>query len=326
MNKEIKKAIKQYDINGIFIKSFNSLSEIPYPDKDLIIQCAENKVNSACGYKWKYDDNIYDLFIFSDPHGFYDITIKYLNEAGYDETNPHHKLICLGDFTDRGSQSLELYKYLYRLTQEDKAIVLAGNHTKFFIDLLEGSYSPFNYLHNGLNETIADFWHRTAPFESWCLLEGQCEMTQGNYAKWVNICRKDINEEYPELLPWLKSLPRYFETKNYIMVHGAIDTKVSDWHNPHCYRGNLIDWDALDFNDGSFFGEDINNTDKTIIIGHFSTKELRKRYNYSPNRNLKGEYDILYRRDKKIIAIDAATVLSKKINVLKIEREEIINE
>lgn len=325
MNKEIKKAIKQYDINGIFIKSFNSLSEIPYPEKDLIIQCAENKVNSACGYKWKYDDNIYDLFIFSDPHGFYDITIKYLNEAGYDETNPHHKLICLGDFTDRGSQSLELYKYLYRLTQEDKAIVLAGNHTKLFIDLLEGSYNPFNYLHNGLNETIADFWHRTAPFESWCMLEGNCTMTQGNYAKWVNICRKDINEEYPELLPWLKSLPRYFETKNYIMVHGAIDTKVSDWHNPHCYRGNLIDWDALDFNDGSFFGEQVINTDKTIIIGHFGTKQLREMYPNLTTKDDKEPYDILIRDDNKIIAIDSTVALSKKINVLVLEDEEVID-
>ena len=144
------------------------------------------------------------MFIISDVHGYYDEMIKALEEAGYDENNSEHKLICLGDLTDRGAQSLAVYEYLKRLSDEDKAIVLPGNHSLFLIQFLQGSYSPFNYLHNGLNETIADFWHRTAPFESWCMLEGNCEMNQINYAKWVDICRKDINEEYPELLPWLK--------------------------------------------------------------------------------------------------------------------------
>mgnify|MGYP002621574662 CR=1 FL=1 len=201
------------------------------------------------------------IFFISDMHGFYDETIKALNEAKYDENNTNHLLVCLGDFTDRGSQSVALYEYLYRLTKENKAVILLGNHGLFFIDFLEGSYNPFNYLHNGLRETIADFWHRTAPFESWCMLEGNCEMNQENYVKWMNICRKDIMEEYPDLLPWLKSLPRYFESKHYIGVHGAIDTKVDDWHYPHCYRYNLRDWDALDFDDGSFFNEDINSCD-----------------------------------------------------------------
>ena len=260
------------------------------------------------------------MFIISDIHGFYDEMIKVLEEAGYDENNSEHKLICLGDLTDRGSQSLAVYEYLKRLSDEDKAIILAGNHTLFYVSFLEGSsYSPFNYLHNGLNETIADFWHRTAPFESWCMLEGNCEMNQENYAKWVDICREDINEEYPELLPWLKSLPKYFETKNYIMVHGAIDTKVLDWHYPHCYRLSLTDWDALDFNDGSFFAEPITNTDKTVVIGHFGTRYLREMYNLPIEEGHKD--DILIRDDGRVIAIDATTAASKKVNVLVIEDE-----
>lgn len=265
------------------------------------------------------------MFIISDLHGCYDETIKALEEAGYDENNSEHKLICLGDIFDRGSQSLALYEYLKRLSDENKAIVLPGNHALFLIQFLNGSYSPFNYLHNGLNETIADFWHRTAPFESWCTLEGNCAMTQENYAKWVDICRKDINEEYPELLPWLKSLPRYFETKNYIMVHGAIDTKVLDWHNPHCYRGNLIDWDALDFNDGSFFGEQIINTNKTVVIGHFGTEQLREMYPNLTTKDNEEPYNILIRDDGRIIAIDSTVVLSHKINVLVLEDEEIVD-
>ena len=259
------------------------------------------------------------IFFISDIHGCYQEMIDALKKAQFDEDNKEHLLVVLGDMFDRKYASLAVYKYLKKLVDKGSAIVTMGNHEKFFIDFLEGSYSPFNYLHNGLNETIADFWHRTAPFESWCMIEGQCEMNQENYARWVDICRKEIMDEYPELLPWLKSLPRYFESKNYIGVHGAIDTKVSDWHNPHCYRGNLIDWDALDFNDGSFFGEQIINTDKTVIIGHFGTKQLREMYPNLTTKDDKEPYDILIRDDDKIIAIDSTVVLSKKINVLVLE-------
>ena len=325
IKEKTSKPINQYDMNGKFIKRFKSLSDVPFKGKGNISQCANNKKESSYGYKWKYDNNKYTLFVFSDPHAFYNETITALKKAGYNETNPHHKLVCLGDFTDRGEQSLEMYEYLHRLSIENKAIVLPGNHTKFFIDFLEGSYNPFNYLHNGLRETIADFWHRTSPFESWCLLEGQCDMTQENYAKWVDICRKEIMDEHPDLLHWLKSLPRYFETKHYIGVHGAIDTKVVDWHNPHCYRYNLIDWDALDFDDGYFFGSQINNTNKTVIIGHFGTEQLRKMYQDIIKNDTGDTYDILYRDDNKIIAIDATTNQSKKVNVLVIENEELLD-
>ena len=103
------------------------------------------------------------------------------------------------------------------------------------------------------------------------------------------------------------------------MVHGAIDTKVPDWHHPHCYRYNLTDWDALDFNDGSFFGEPITNTDKTVVIGHFGTRTLREMYNYPIEKG--HEDDILIRDDGKIIAIDATTAASNKVNILVLEDE-----
>lgn len=256
------------------------------------------------------------IFFIGDIHGFYDYMINALNEAGYDENNSSHLLVVLGDAFDRGGQAVQVYEYLKRLTDEGKAIVTFGNHHRFFINFLEGSYNPFNYLHNGLNETIADFWHRTVPFESWCMLDENCEMNTANYARWVDICRKDINEEYPELLPWLKSLPRYFESKNIIGVHASIDTEVEDWHFPHCERYGLLDWDALDFDDGNFINKK-NNTGKTIVAGHFDTGHLRKMHSL-------GEYEdhsILKTEDNKIF-IDGCVPLTKKVNVLIIEDEE----
>ena len=112
------------------------------------------------------------IFAVSDIHGEYEILIKGLKEAGFDEDNPNHLLVSIGDALDRGDECLEVYKYLKRLSDEGKAIVLKGNHTGFFTNYLDGtSLDPFNYFHNGTRETMADFLHQTAPFESWCVLD-----------------------------------------------------------------------------------------------------------------------------------------------------------
>lgn len=282
------------------------------------------------------EDNTKTIYFISDVHGHFKEMTEALRNAGFDEENPNDLLVCLGDIFDRGNKNIEVYQYLKRLSDEGKAIVTTGNHHKFLIEFLEGSINAFNYLHNGLDTTIADFWNRTRPFESWCLLEGNCEINQDNYARWCEICRNDINEEYPELLPWLKSLPRYFESEHYIGVHGAIDTEVQDWHFPHCAKYSLTDWDALEFDDGSFFNKSICNTDKTIVIGHFGTYHLRDMYNLNrvyttpvvsveeADRRQLEKFSVLKRPDGRVIAIDGTTIVSGKVNVLVIKNERLI--
>ena len=317
-NNWLSKSVEQYTIDGLFVKKWDSIADV---ERDLNIQhnaisaCCRCKRSTAGGYKWRYAGARKTIFVSSDEHGDYNAIKNEERKVGYDETNPNHLRVSLGDCFDRCDDAVAIYEYYKRLYDEGKMIITFSNHFKFLVDFLEGSPNPWNYLHNGLDTTIADFWHRTKPFESWCLIDKQCDMTQESYAEWAKICRDDINNEYPELLPWLKSLPRFFESENYIGVHGAIDTKVDDWHKPHCYRYNLRDWDALDFDDGSFFGSEIKNTDKTVIIGHFGTAHLRSMY------DIEGEdpHSILKRDDGRIIAIDATTKLTKRVNVLVIE-------
>lgn len=262
------------------------------------------------------------IFAISDIHGHYKEMREALDKVGYDEKNENHLLIVCGDCFDRGRENLKVYEYLKRLTDNNKAIVIMGNHDLMLAEYLKGEViSSWNYIHNGTNETLADFLHQTLPFESWCVLENHCEMNEGNFGIWIEKAREMINEEYPELLTWLISRPYYYETSHYIFTHGAIDTKVEDWHKPHCYRYAYTDWKALTWSVGSFFGSDIKNTDKTVVIGHFGTEQLRKMYGYSQNRNPLGEYDILRRKDGKVIAIDSTVVVSKKINVLVVEDE-----
>lgn len=252
------------------------------------------------------------IFAISDIHGFYKEMIESLKESGYDENNPEHLLIVCGDKFDRGKESVKVFQYLKRLMDENKAIILRGNHLAFIEIFLEGSNDPFNYIHNGLNETIADFWHRTAPFESWCALEGNCELSTENYSKWAEIARKDINKEYPEFLPWIKSLPYYYETDNYIFTHGMIDGQCNDWHHPN------ISWYECTWAKPRDFNNSIVNTDKKVVVGHINCGLLRSLYGYDENDN-----SIFERPDGKVIGLDTCTVLTHKVNVLVLEDEII---
>jgi hypothetical protein len=46
-------------------------------------------------------------FIVADVHGYFDILNQSLKEAGFDENNPEHFFVSLGDLLDRGKQPRE---------------------------------------------------------------------------------------------------------------------------------------------------------------------------------------------------------------------------
>ena len=255
------------------------------------------------------------FYAVSDIHGHYDALEDMLRSVSFsDYPGSGDVLVVCGDMFDRGSQSLSVYLRLKEMWDRKTAIIIRGNHENMFIDYLEGkNISPFNYIRNGLDETFAEFLHQTKPFETWCVLEEIKNPTYGDFAEWVGRAREEINDEYPELLPWLKSLPYYFETEDYIFTHGAIDTQVEDWKNPTIERYGKTGWEALVWDDGSFFGKTIMNTGKTVVIGHFGTNHLREMYGIVDNPGEK-DYSILHRSDGKVIALDSTVVVSGGLN------------
>lgn len=260
------------------------------------------------------------LFITSDEHGNYQAIKRAEKESGYDENNPNHFRISLGDCFDRDRDNLEIYEYYKRLCDEGKMVVVKGNHNIMLEEYLDGKkVTPFNYIHNGVDETLADFLHETKPFETWCIFRDIQYPTNVDFVKWIKEAREDINEEYPELLPWLRNLPFYYETKNFIFTHASIDVICEDWKQP------IKSWEDLTWDNRLFFNKNIFNTDKTVVIGHYGTDELRKMYGLPLGEK---PYDILVREDKRVIAIDTCTALTKRVNMLVIEDEllEVTNE
>ena len=149
-------------------------------------------------------------FVFGDVHGEYYALAEALNEAGYDGTNPKHILVSLGDNFDRGPLSIEVYRLL---TENARNICIKGNHETFLEEALEkgidGEFVFFNILHNGLYETI----------QSFAYAQNKDAVTTAQIQAYIG----KINERFPDLLPWLKKMPLYFETKNYFFCHAGVD-------------------------------------------------------------------------------------------------------
>lgn len=254
----------------------------------------------------------YKFFVFSDVHGEYDALIKSLTEAGFVESNPNHILVCVGDLFDRGDKNKELFRLMSHGSNSKKYIWIKGNHEEMLEEALEknldGEFVLFNMLHNGLDKTISSFANKK--------LEGT---TTINEIEMAIERAKVFSSGGISLKSKIKSLPYYFETKNYIFVHAGLDPELRNWKET---PKDFMTWDI------ECSHLPIYSTDKIVIIGHHHAKRVRQIGIESHiGENSLG---ILYVgntdenrpvRFGNKIAIDPCSNLTKKINVLVIEDE-----
>ncbi|WP_343089368.1 hypothetical protein, partial [Methanocalculus natronophilus] len=75
---------------------------------------------------------------------------------------------------------------------------------------------------------------------------------------------KAIHKNYPNILNWLKSMPLYIETDDYIFTHGGIDITLDDWRKQD--RKSFV-W--------NYQSSLKPHPTKTIVVGHERTKMIR---------------------------------------------------
>ena len=75
------------------------------------------------------------ILTISDTHGFLDATRKALESEGLFE-DKNNKVALLGDILDRGPDAVALTSYLVNLLNEDRLILIRGNHEELFEDAL----------------------------------------------------------------------------------------------------------------------------------------------------------------------------------------------
>ena len=199
------------------------------------------------------------FFVVSDIHSYYTPLKKALDEKGFDPNDENHYLIVCGDAFDRGDESYELFKYLMRL---ERKILIRGNHDDLLEECCMRGWAEWHDESNGTKKTIIDIGGAGygRPFSE-C-----CDVTWNKTAR------------YRELLV------NYFETQNYIFVHGWIPCEVYEgkpgkpwWQHNKIFRYlpdwrecNDVEWESARWVNGIERALDgIIEPDKTIVCGHW---------------------------------------------------------
>jgi serine/threonine protein phosphatase 1 len=142
------------------------------------------------------DSNKVKIYAIGDIHGCLNHLINLL-----DLVNPdleQDKLVFVGDYVDRGPNASSVVEFIIDLKKRhnpENIICLMGNHERMFRDFLQGQEEMF-FIVNGGAETAVSYW--------------------GKYWESSN---RIIPPEHDK---FFLSLRLYYETENYIFVHGGL--------------------------------------------------------------------------------------------------------
>ena len=257
------------------------------------------------------------FFVTSDIHSFYEPLMKALDEAGFDKDNEEHWLVVCGDAFDRGDESYEVLKFLMRL---ERKILIRGNHDDLLEECCMREWAEWHDISNGTQKTINDIGGAGygRPFDE-C-----CQITWNKTAGYRRLLRN------------------YFETQNYIFVHGWIPCECygkgydpnKPWHQYNktfkykldWRESNDVEWDAARWINGIERAQDgIIEPDKTIVCGHW---HCSLGHSYDSKGEI-GEFgsDAIWEPwyHEGCIAVDRCTAHTGEVNVLVIEDEFLEN-
>ena len=115
-------------------------------------------------------------YVISDVHGYYTQMKSALEKAGFFSDTTPHKLIMLGDLFDRGHEAKQLQQFILEQMEQDKIILIRGNHEDLFVELVttdagmpysyhksNGTYDMSNSLATVHPELIAKWSDRNLP-------------------------------------------------------------------------------------------------------------------------------------------------------------------
>ena len=237
-------------------------------------------------------------FVSSDIHGFFDEWQNALKDKGFNLDNPEHNIILCGDLFDRGSQPKEIIEFV--LKHKDKVILIRGNHEDLMEQMIERNSNDYGDFCNGTAQTIVDL------YPEW-------QISEFDLKKIAKVTR---------LQEVLDMCIDYYETTHYIFVHGWIPIIEncylydSNWRTARKERWEKARWT----NPVEMYRYEIYEPNKTIVCGHWHCSALWHEQNPDEYEEFGDKANFEPFITKNMIAIDACTAYSKKVNVL------IINE
>lgn len=115
------------------------------------------------------------------------------------ELSKTDNLYLLGDYLNKGPDSKGVFDFIFELQKAGyKLKCLRGNHEQYLVDGLKYSWEEIAFLNRGGRETLESF--------------GVDKIHQ-------------IPEKY---LNFIKSLPFFFETESYLLIHAGLNFDLED--------------------------------------------------------------------------------------------------
>ncbi|HWQ59155.1 MAG TPA: metallophosphoesterase [Clostridia bacterium] len=223
----------------------------------------------------------------SDTHGNGYLLKRLLGELSFSKEDA---LFLLGDFIERGRDSLATVRLAMELCRAGNAFALQGNCDTLWDDLAAGVY--------GVDLNAYVDWRRNSLIADMCAEQGmdRSRISPGEL-------RAALDDRYGAIFAWLRGLPHIIDTREAVFVHAGIDAgSLTEQSAERCLRREAFLEEELRF-------------EKTVVCGHIPTCNYfhmtGNRYSFLP----------LTLRDKNMIAIDGGNAVKKygQLNALVLE-------
>ncbi|MBB5148517.1 metallophosphoesterase family protein [Ureibacillus thermosphaericus] len=157
------------------------------------------------------------VFAIGDIHGSFHLLEKVLQYWKPDE----EMLIFLGDYIDRGNDSLKVLRKVMELSKDYKVITLSGNHEQIFLNWLKKPKEMAEfYFHPkvGGASTIQSFYSEYSS-------EHEQTVDEMNVEQIVEFIKTHFEDE----IEFIKNLRLYYYWNPFVFVHAGINAKVEDF-------------------------------------------------------------------------------------------------
>ena len=186
-----------------------------------------------------------------DIHGMYEKLVSLLELMLF---NPDDDLlIFLGDYIDRGPQSLECLDYVMALYKQypERVIPLLGNHEAMCLNYYRYKQQSKSFMTDGLDHEMAHVWLDNGGKK----LKKQFEYKLRKF-------------EREKRLRWMRMLSNHYQIGDYYFCHAGIQ--------PFIPLDKQKEGDLLWIREGFF--DLYDGRYGTIVAGHTPVQELSKKY------------------------------------------------
>lgn len=191
--------------------------------------------------------NYFRVLAVGDIHGMYDKLINLIDMVHFDPD--YDLLVFLGDYVDRGPDSVRCLQYVYDLKEifGDSVVCLLGNHEV----MMSSYYLRKRGICNELMMDYADSWFDNGGMKTFEQLE--------------QLDKKTCNR----LIDWVTDMPVSFRYKKYFFCHAGVDPDVPlDFQTDFDLLWARGEWKER------YHGVD------TVVVGHSPVQNLKKRSSF----------------------------------------------